>query len=140
MNDYLGRYAHRVAISNERLVKLEGGRVTFRYRDRKDNDRVKLMTLEASEFIRRFLLHVLPDGFVKIRHYGILSNRNRKGKLTLCKKPLGVHHQQERTEKVPWQDLVTRITGVDPRICPYCGKGKMVLKQVLNPSALPMAP
>jgi len=140
--EYLGRYTHRVAISNNRLVRLEGGQVTFRYRDRNDNDRVKEMTVEASEFIRRFLLHILPDGFMKIRHYGILSNRNRKNKLGKCKKLLGVHFQDENTETVKesWQDLLARITGVDPRVCLYCGKGKMVLKKILDPSACPMAP
>lgn len=140
--DYLGRYTHRVAISNDRLVKLEGGKVTFRYRDRKDNDRIKPMTLDASEFIRRFLLHILPDGFVKIRHYGILSNRNRNTKLGLCKRLLSVDWWHEGREKKSesWQDLLTRITGHDLRICPYCGKGRMVLKEVLNPSALPLPP
>jgi len=140
--EYLGRYTHRVAISNDRLVKMEGGRVTFRYRDRGDNDRVRLMTLDADEFIRRFLLHILPDGFVKIRHYGILSNRNRKAKLGLCKRLLGVDCRIEGSEKKieSWQELLTRITGVDPRICPSCGKGKMLLKNILNPSAPPLAP
>ncbi len=140
--DYLGRYTHRVAISNERLVKLEDGKVTFRYRDRRDNDKVKPMTLDAPEFIRRFLLHILPDGFVKIRHYGILSNRNRKTKLILCKRLLGVDRRDERREKKreSWQDLLTRVTGHDPRICPYCGKGRMVLKEIINPSAPPLAP
>ena len=140
--DYLGRYTHRVAISNDRLVKLEGGEVTFRYRDRKDNDRIKPMTLDASEFIRRFHLHILPDRFVKIRHYGILSNRNRNTKLGLCKRLLGVDCRHEGREKKSesWQDLLTRITGHDPRICPSCGKGRMVLKEVLNPSALPLPP
>jgi hypothetical protein len=140
--DYLGRYTHRVALSNDRLVKLEGGKVTFRYRDRKDNDRIKSMTLDASEFIRRFLLHILPDGFVKIRHYGILSNRKRNTKLGLCKRLLNVDCGQERREKKSesWQDLLTRITGHDPRICPYCGKGRMVLKEVLNPSAPSLPP
>ena len=140
--EYLGRYTHRVAISNNRLVKLEGDRVTFRYRDRNDNNTIKLMPLEASEFIRRFLLHILPDAFVKIRYYGILSNRNRKSKLARCTTLLGVYHLHRNREKsrVPWQDLLERITGVDPRICPYCGKGKMVLKEVLNPSALPLPP
>jgi hypothetical protein len=84
--EYLGQYTHRVAVSNERLVKLEDGRVTFRYRNRNDNDTIKLMSLDASEFIRRFLLHILPDGFMKIRHYGILSNRNRNSKLRQCNK------------------------------------------------------
>lgn len=140
--EYLGRYTHRVAISNNRLVKLEGGRVTFRYRDRSDNDTVKLMSVDASEFIRRFLLHILPDGFMKIRHYGILSNRSRKSKLALCKKTLGVQPYDEARGKKgeAWQDLLVRITGVDPRICPSCGKGTMVLKQVLNPSACSMPP
>ena len=138
--DYLARYTHRVAISNERLVKCENDQVTFRYRDRSDYDTVKLMTLDASEFIRRFLLHILPDGFVKIRHYGILSNRNRKRKLLLCKKLLGAPICQDSPEKEGWEDLLTRITGVDPRICPYCGKGKMVWKKTLNPSAYPLPP
>jgi hypothetical protein len=139
--DYLGRYTYRVAISNDRLVKLEGDRVTFRYRDRKDHDTVKLMSLDASEFIRRFLLHILPDGFVKIRHYGILSNRNRKRKLARCKKLLGVDGSQEHEQgKESWQELLERITGHDPRICPFCGKGTMVLKQVLIPSPFPMPP
>ncbi len=100
------------------------------------------MILDASEFIRRFLLHILPDGFVKIRHYGILSNQNRKTKLILCKRLLGVDRRDERGEKKTesWQDLLTRVTGHDPRICPYCGKGRMVLKEILTPSALPLAP
>jgi hypothetical protein len=138
--DYLGRYTHRVAISNDRLVRLEGDQVTFRYRDRNDNDTIKLMTLDASEFIRRFLLHILPDGFMKIRHYGILSNRNRRTKLASCKELLGVDCEDDKREKQSWQDLLARITGHDPRICPYCGKGKMVLKEVLDPSALPLPP
>jgi hypothetical protein len=83
--------------------------------------------LEAFEFIRRFLLHVLPDQFVKIRYYGILSHRNRKKKLLRCKKLLGVLIPEESKEgpKESWQDLLTRITGIDPRVCPYCAKGKM---------------
>jgi len=139
--EYLGRYTHRVAISNERLVKLEGDRVSFRYRDRNDHDTVKVMSVDVSEFIRRFLLHILPDGFVKIRHYGILSNRNRQRKLARCKKLLGVDGPQEhKQEKESWQELLQRITGHDPRICPFCGKGTMVLKEVLIPSPFPMPP
>jgi hypothetical protein len=133
--DYLGRYTHRVAISNDRLVRMQKDQITFRYRDRSKNDTIRLMTLDASEFIRRFLLHILPDGFMKIRHYGILSNRNRKKKLALCKKLLGVDHlQKHEKEKEDWQELLARITGQDPIICPCCGKGKMVLKEVLRPS------
>ena len=133
--DYLGRYTHRVAISNDRLVKLQADQVTIRYRDSDDNDKIKSMTLDAFEFIRRFLLHILPDGFMKIRHYGILSNRNRKTKLARCKDLLGdqVSLDDEVSEEESWQDLLTRITGIDPRICPHCGKGKMRLKELLLP-------
>jgi hypothetical protein len=131
--DYLGRYTHRVALSNDRLVKLGGNQVTFRWRDSADNNKIKLLTLEAFEFIRRFLLHVLPEQFVKIRYYGILSHRSRKGKLLRCKKLLGVLIPEESKEvlKEAWQDLLTRITGIDPRVCPYCGKGKMIQREIL---------
>jgi hypothetical protein len=138
--DYLGRHTHRVAISNDKLVTMEGGQVTFRYRDRNDQDKVKLMSLDASELINRFLLHILPDGFMKIRHYGLLSNRKRKRKFALYRTVLGAPQRPNSTKREPRQDLLTRITGVDPRICPYCGKGKMLLKEVLNPSAPSLAP
>jgi hypothetical protein len=139
--DYLGRYTHRVALSNDRLIKLEGSRVTFRWRDSADNNRIKWLTLEAFELIRRFLLHVLPDQFVKIRYYGILSHRNRKRKLLRCKILLGVSTREEPKEepKESWQDLLTRITGIDPRVCPYCGKGKMIQKETLPPSSISLA-
>ena len=136
--DYLGRYTHRVALSNDRLVKIEGNQVTFRWRDSADHNQIKLLTLEAFEFIRRFLLHVLPDQFVKIRYYGILSHRNRKRKLFVCRKLLGVQTKKE-SEKAPketWEDLLTRITGVDPRVCPHCGKGKMIPKEIVAPCSV----
>jgi hypothetical protein len=133
--DYLGRYTHRVALSNDRLVKMEGNQVTFRWRDSADNNKIKWLTLEAFEFIRRFLLHVLPEQFVKIRYYGILSHRSRKGKLLRCKRLLGVvtSEEPEQVPKETWQDLLTRITGIDPTICPYCGKGKMIQREILLP-------
>ncbi len=83
--DYLGRYTHRVALSNDRIIKLKDNQVTIKYRDSDDHNKIKGMSLDAFEFIRRFLLHVLPDQFVKIRHYGILSPRSRKKKLLRCK-------------------------------------------------------
>ena len=133
--DYLGRYTHRVALSNDRLVKFKGDQVTIRYRDSDDSDKIKCMTLDAFEFIRRFLLHILPDQFMKIRHYGILSNRNRNTKLPKCKEILGVStNQNHEVEKPTWEELLTRITGIDPRLCPHCGKGKMILKEVLLPT------
>jgi hypothetical protein len=82
---YLARYTHRVAISNGRLINLENGAVRFRWRDSRHNNRSSTMRLEATEFIRRFVLHVLPAGFVKIRHFGLLANRNRRQALALCR-------------------------------------------------------
>ena len=133
--DYLGRYTHRVAITNDRIVKLEGNRVTIRYRDSGDHNRLKLMNLDVFEFIRRFLLHILPDGFMKIRHYGILSNRNRKTKLFQAKVLLdGLSGKAPKEgHKESWQELLTRVTGIDPRLCSCCEKGRMVYKETLLP-------
>jgi hypothetical protein len=86
--DYLGRHTHRVAISNHRLQQLQDGRVTFAYKDYKDEQQQKLMTLSADEFLRRFLLHVLPEGFQRIRHYGLFSNRHRADNLARCRELL----------------------------------------------------
>lgn len=83
--EYVGRYSFRVAISNERIKNIENNSITFEYKDYKDNSKIKEMTISAEEFIRRFLLHVLPDNFTKIKHYGILSNRNKKNNIRLCK-------------------------------------------------------
>jgi len=139
--DYLGRYTHRVALSNNRLVKIQGSQVTFPWRDSADNNKTKWLTLEAFEFIRRFLLHVLPNQFVKIRYYGILSHRSRKGKLLRCKRLLGVWTDKEPEEapKESWEDLLTRITGIDPRVCPHCGKGRMIRREILPPCSVSLA-
>jgi hypothetical protein len=130
---YLGRYTHRVAISNERIVKLEDDRVTIRYRDYASGNMLKEMTLDAQEFIRRFLLHVLPDRFVKIRHYGILSNRNLKTKLLKCKVLLGAPVSKTDEQRLSWQKLLERITGIDSALCPICKKGRLFLFEVLEP-------
>jgi len=87
--EYLGRYTHRVAISNNRILKLENGQVSFKWRDYKDGSQWKVMSISAEEFIRRFLLHILPPGFMKIRHFGFLSSRGKQTKLPLCKKLTG---------------------------------------------------
>ena len=83
--EYVGRYSFRVAISNDRIKNIENDLITFEYKDYKDNAKIKEMTITADEFIRRFLLHVLPDNFTKIKHYGILSNRNKKNNIRFCK-------------------------------------------------------
>ena len=83
--EYVGRYSFRVAISNQRIKNIENGKVTFEYKDYKDNSKIKLMTITAFEFIRRFLLHVLPDCFTKIKHYGLLANRSKKNTIRFCR-------------------------------------------------------
>lgn len=128
--NYLGRYTHRVAISNNRIVKVENHKVTFRWKDYKNGNRNKLMTLDVFEFIRRFLLHILPEKFVKIRHYGILSNRNKKAKLKRCREILG--RITERVNKA-FEDIFYELTGIKYYICPVCGKGIMIKREVILP-------
>ena len=121
--DYLGRYTHRVALSNDRLVDHGDGRVRFRWKDDADHDRVKVMTLEADEFLRRFLLHVVPSGLMRIRHFGLLANRTRRGLLARCRALLGQPPTEDRPESVA--GLLHRLTGMDLSRCPVCGEGRM---------------
>jgi hypothetical protein len=123
--EYLARYTHRVAIANSRLVELKDGHVTFRFKDRKTNQ-VKDMTITAVEFIRRFLLHSLPQGFVRIRHYGFLANRNRKGNLAKILPLFGLSFVQEK-ENTSLEQMMLKLTGIDITLCPCCKKGKMQL-------------
>jgi ribosomal protein L32 len=125
---YLGRYTHRIAITNHRIVGVENGRVSFLWKDYADSNKQKVMTLDASEFIRRFLLHVLPDGFVKIRHFGFLSNRHRKACLEACRMLLGVKGPEPASSET-WQESLLRITGIDVTRCPLC-EGRMRRKEL----------
>jgi hypothetical protein len=144
--DYLGRYTHRVALSNNRLVNLEHQQVSFRYKDYAHGNRRKVLTLEAGEFIRRFLLHVLPRGFMRIRHYGILANRAKRLKLAQARTALD--HPQSvqpppQTESV--EAFWLRVAKLDIHQCPHCHVGRMVLIASLHtqlargPPALPRA-
>jgi hypothetical protein len=136
--DYVGRYTHRVAISNERLLDVEGGHVRFRYKDYRADSapEVKTMTLLATEFIRRFLLHVLPAGFHRIRYYGFLGNGVRREKLALCRHLLHMPAQVP-TDKCPGTDYRDRcevLTGVSLRACPICAEGQMrVIEHLVGP-------
>ena len=121
---YLGRYTHRVAISNNRIIKEEKGEVTFKYRDYKDNKRTKEMTIKAEEFIRRFLMHILPPRFMKIRHYGLLGNRNKKIKLAECKKLTNTANIQKL--EINTLEILKKTLGVDFNLCPVCHKGHML--------------
>jgi hypothetical protein len=122
---YLGRYTHRVAIANSRLVSITEERVAFRWKDYRHHSRTKIMTLEAAEFIRRFLLHTLPDGFHRIRHYGFLANGHRAAKLALCRRLLDVSAAQAPTDETH-DEVAPRGSGR----CPCCG-GTMMLTGIL---------
>lgn len=138
---YLGRYTHRIAISNDRIVTMDGDQVTFLYRDRADGDRRKRMTLPAQAFLRRFLLHVLPPGFVRIRHFGLLANPVRQERIALCRRLLNV--APETTPSRPretWEQLLLRLTGEDLTRCPQCGTGRLCTIRDIPPSAVPPRP
>lgn len=133
--EYLGRYTHRVAISNNRIVAFENGYVVFKWRDYRDNNKKKHMIVTAEEFIRRFLMHVLPRKFVKIRHYGILSNRSRKIKLKRCRTILKVSIQKNEAKvKLTAAELLFKLTGIDINKCPCCS-GKMITKRKIDSKA-----
>jgi hypothetical protein len=122
--DYLGRYTHRVAISNNRLKELKEGRVTFAYKDYKDGNQQKLLTLSADEFLRRFLLHVLPAGFQRIRHYGLFCNRHRAENLARCRELLGIPAPVSPAPQ-DYCERYRQLTGQDLLQCPQCKKGQM---------------
>ncbi len=129
--DYIGRYTHRIAISNPRIVNIENGNVTFTYRDRRNNNTLKTMMLKAQEFIRRFLLHVLPDGFVRIRHFGFLANRYKKQNIQRCRELIGIPQQIPETTEKNTQQRMLELTGIDITLCPCCKKGSMVIVEEL---------
>ena len=132
---YLGRYTHRVAISNHRLLALQDGRVTFTWKDYIRGSQQRPMTLTAAEFIRRFLLHVLPRGFQRLRQFGLLANRQRRDKLVRCRKLLGDSGHTVSNQPLPsdYQSLYETITGQSLRQCPACGSGTMKLTERLAP-------
>lgn len=143
--DYLGRYTHRIAISNHRLVSMKNGKVTFTYKNYKTGGRRQPMTLNPNEFIRRFLLHILPNGFVRIRYYGLLANCHRSPKLLLCRKLLNIPEADatseeagaDTPEKQNWADLLLSLTGKHPLACPKCQHGHLVRIQTLPPTQFP---
>jgi hypothetical protein len=139
--DYLGRYTHRVAISNNRLLSLQDGQITFLWKDYKQGATKKTMTLTAEEFIRRFLLHILPNGLQHIRHYGFLANRYRDTKLALCRQLLGAPTPAiaESSDNEDYRDRYERLTGKSLRDCPLCGKGHMVCIETFPIGSLPRA-
>jgi len=124
--EYLGRYTHRVAISNNRIISIDNGSVAFTYRDRQRNNEIKEMTLDAHEFIRRFLLHVLPKGFIKIRYFGFLSHTNKNKEIPLIRKLIDPDATLPEKIKETIYEMMLRLTGIDITCCPVCMKGKMI--------------
>ena len=123
--EYLGRYTHRVAISNERILKIEEGKVTFKWRDYKDGNQMKEMTVSIEEFIRRFMLHILPPRFMKIRYYGLLGNKNKKKKLLRCK--ILTRTKIKTKKEFPTLELLKKKIGKDFNLCPCCKRGHMLI-------------
>ena len=139
---YLGQYVQKVAINNNRNIKVENNRVYFSYKDYSDHGKTKVMDLDALEFIRRFLLHVLPKKLVKIRYYGLLGFRNKKDKIALCRKLLGVKEDAFKEKEIPecWKELYEFVTGNDISRCPYCKKGKLVYVRTILPGMMVRGP
>jgi hypothetical protein len=131
--DYLGRYTHRIAISNNRLLAIDDGKVRFRWKDYRNGGRSRTMTLTAEEFIRRFLLHVLPDGFQRIRYYGFLCNRYRQQKLARCRALLGMPQTQPATGEPSddYRDRYEALTGISLKQCPVCRDGHMIFLELV---------
>ncbi|RWO72501.1 MAG: IS91 family transposase [Mesorhizobium sp.] len=132
--DYVGRYTHRVAISNNRLVAIEDGKVAFRWKDYRHGSRQKVMTVAADEFIRRFLLHVLPGGFHRIRYYGFLGNRYRAQKLACCRDLLGmpVSEQSDSRSAKDYRDRYEDLAGHSLRQCPACHRGQLIIIETFD--------
>lgn len=124
--EYLGRYTHRIAISNHRIISINNDKVTFTYRDRKNNNEIREMTLPALEFIRRFLLHVLPFRFMKIRYYGFLANICKGKSIILIRRLIGKDMETKLFIEETLQEKVLRITGKDITLCPHCKVGRMI--------------
>jgi hypothetical protein len=130
--EYLGQYTHRIAISNHRIENIAAdGKVTFRYRDSKNNNQTGHMTLEVLEFMKRFLGHVLPDRYCRIRHFGFLASRGKQKALEKCRKALKTKAIEIKDES--WQELMKRLTGKDINECPHCKRGKLICVATLSP-------
>jgi len=137
--DYLGRYTHRVAISNHRLLAVDNGQVRFHWRDYRHHGKRKTMTLDAAEFIRRFLLHVLPPQFRRVRYFGFLAARCRRERLALCRQLLGAPEAEPAVAAEDYRDRFEHLTGRSLRDCPACRSGQMFVAGRFEPGDAPPA-
>jgi hypothetical protein len=133
--EYLGRYSHKIAISNHRIKKMENGNITFSYKDYAHGDVQKIMTIEAEEFLRRFCMHILPPKFMKIRHYGILASRT-KPRLKIQQMKMGVLIVKK--EKQDWKEITKTRLGFDVEACPCCKTGRMIRVMSFDANAPPL--
>jgi hypothetical protein len=138
--EYLGRYTHRVAISNRRLLALKDGYVSFQWKDYRDAAQSKVMTVSAEEFIRRFLQHVVPPGLQRIRYYGFLANCHRAAKLTLCRQLLATACSQLLPQPADCRDFLTALIATKSRLCPRCGSGILIRLPCFPPCHGPVPP
>jgi hypothetical protein len=134
--NYLGSYTHRIAISNTRIVSMDEHTVTFIVKN-KERNKTNTLTLKGVEFVRRFLMHILPKGFVKIRYYGILANRNKKTKLELSRKLTKSPAYKPKFEGLKTIEVLSILVGKDVTVCPCCGKGKLYTKYTFPPASSP---
>jgi hypothetical protein len=137
---YLARYTHRVAISNQRLIDLRNGRVRFHYKDYADDQKTKVLSLSSSEFIRRFLIHTLPRGFVRIRYYGFLANRHRQERIDLCRALLGVKPEAAHSTEQPKEPTETIDPPAKHETCPICQRGRLVIVDTFPGERRPRRP
>ena len=133
--EYLGRYTHKVAISNHRLVDVNDQSVTFDYKDYRDEGRKKYITMSGSEFLRRFASHILPAGFVRIRHYGFLASKNKTSELNIAKKDLKQPEWQKI--KYSWIQIAKEKLNYNPDLCPYCKKESLIITSIIDPERGP---
>jgi hypothetical protein len=131
---YVARYTHRIAVSNDRLITVDNDTVRFRWRDYRHGNRHRTMAVAADEFIRRFLLHVLPSGFQRIRYYGFLANRCRHEKLVRCRELLCLPQPPACKEAPNYRDRYQELTGLSLIQCPACHRGRMVVVDVVSPT------
>ena len=137
--DYFGRYTHRIAISNHRILEISGNHVTFSYRDRRDDNKRKILTLNADEFIRRFLLHIVPASLKRIRHFGFLANRSKKKNLERCRQLLGAPPAPKpEPDQKTTEDRVRDLTRIDLGLCPSCQTGRLHIVAEILRQPLPL--
>lgn len=131
--EYLARYTHRIAISNNRIVSVNNRLVSFKYRDYKDHNRKKIRSMDVLSFMRLFMLHVVPHRFVRIRYFGILANRNKHKAIRECREfyKLQLHM---KNKPLSWQDIFRKVTGKSCRECPVCGNGRLALQKIIMPA------